>query len=265
MSEAKKLSIIIVAYHNATHLEKCVASIYEKLVIFFDWEIIIVNNDENQNIEELAIDFSKVKVINNKKNVGFGSGINLGVSEVKGEYLLFLNPDTQILTDNIEKVFDEFRGNIGIIGGGIIDPRNKKQEWSAGREISFYDLVRNNLGINRSCPVWNSSQKTRCDWVTGTCFFIKKRVFQELSGFDETFFMYFEDMDLCKRARLVGYEILYFPDFNIFHSGGESYVDKKMQKKHYYDSLEYYFQKHCHWFGRLIVRFLRWTKDKFSV
>lgn len=245
MPEPKKLSIIIVAYKSKKYLEACVASLYEKLINIPSWEIIIVNNDESEDIYNLALDFSKIKLIDHKKNIGFGAGANLGVREANGEILLFLNPDAEVLTKNACQILDKFSvdDKIGIIGGKILNDEEKNQKWSAGREISFYDLVRNNLGISRSGKIWKSSRIVNCDWVAGTTMFVRKKMFEDLGGFDDNFFMYFEDMDLCKRIREAGKEVIYFSDFIVRHKNGKSYADKKLQKKHYNDSMEYYFKK----------------------
>ena len=144
-----------------------------------------------------------------------------------------LNPDTEIDGENIRDVLEEFLrdGNVGVIGGGIIDNAGEKQEWSAGRELSFYDLFRNNLRLSRSKAIWNSSRKTICDWVAGTALFIRGDLFEKLGGFDERFFMYFEDMDLCRRVRQGGKQVMFFPDFNIFHRGLSIPEAKKRMKK----------------------------------
>lgn len=244
MSESKKLSIIIVSYNDARHLVSCVSSIYKKFRDF-PWEIIIVNNDDNQDIRRLPLDFSKIKIIDHKKNVGFGVAMNLGAKEAGGEFLLILNPDTEIMTENVAEVLNEFEKNdqAGIIGGGIVDQGGKRQEWCAGKEVSLYDLFRNNLGVSRSRPIWNSPWKIVCDWVAGTALFTRKDLFEQAGGFDERFFMYFEDMDLCRRVRESGKEVLFFPEFKILHGSGKSYEDKRLQKKHYYDSMEKYLKK----------------------
>jgi hypothetical protein len=229
------------------HLEKCVASVYKKLVDFPSWEIIIINNDENQSISELNIDFSRIKIIEHQKNIGFGSGINLGAKIAEGEFLLILNPDTEILSENIGSVIGEFEKNneIGIIGGGIVDGKNSWQQWSAGKEISFFNLIKNNLGFHKSKSIWNNLKTTECDWVAGTAMFIRKKFFKEIGGFDGNFFMYFEDMDLCRRARKANKKIIYFPGFKVLHENGGSYMeeDQFRQKRNYYDSLLYYFKK----------------------
>jgi GT2 family glycosyltransferase len=259
MAESKKLSVLIVNFASASHLENCIASIYRKFGDFLSWEVIIINNDKTQDISKLPLDFSKVRIVNSHKNVGFGSGINIGAKEAGGEFLLTLNPDTEIISENVVSVLDEFSKDdkIGIISGKIISKKGVVEPWSAGKELTFFDLILNNAGFSRSRNIWNSPKKIECDWTTGTALFIKKGLFDKLGGFDENFFMYFEDMDLCKRMRNLGKKVIFFPEFEIYHSSGKSYVDKTLQKKHYYDSMEYYFKKYGHSMTRKFVKLIR--------
>ncbi len=256
LESKKDLSVIIVNYNGAKHLKKCVKSVYVKISDKVIWELVLVNNDENQDITKLPLDFSKIKLIDHRKNVGFGAGVNLGISKAVGDCLLILNPDAEILSKNISEVLERFDADkeLGIVGGGILTKQDEREWWSSGRELSLYDLIRNNLGITRSREVWNSSREMICDWVGGSAMFARKSLFEKLGGFDERFFMYFEDMDLCKRAREAGSRVLFFPYFKVRHIGGQSYRDKNLQKKHYYDSMELYLQKHSQPLSRWLVK-----------
>ena len=258
MIESKKLSVLIVNFASASHLENCIASIYLKFGDFLSWEVIIINNDK-EDISKLPLDFSNVKILNSNGNVGFGSGINMGAKDACGEFLLALNPDTEIISENIKEVLDEFLKDekIGIISGRAMSKKGVTEPWSAGKELSLFNLIMNNLGFSRSRNIWNSPKKIECDWTTGTALFIKKDLFDKLGGFDENFFMYFEDMDLCKRMRNLGKKVVFFPEFEIYHSSGKSYIDKTLQKKHYYDSMEYYLKKHGHSMTRKFVKLIR--------
>jgi len=258
MIASKKLSILIVNFASASHLENCIASIYRKFGDFLSWEVIIINNDK-EDISKLSIDFSNVKILNNNGNVGFGSGINMGAKEACGEFLLTLNPDTEIISENIKSVLDEFSKDekIGVISGKTMSKKGAIEPWSVGKELTFLDLILNNIGFSRSRNIWNSCKKIECDWATGTALFIKKNLFDKLGGFDENFFMYFEDMDLCKRVRNSGKKIIFFPEFEIYHSGGKSYNNKILQKRHYYDSMEYYLKKHGQLMTQKLVRLIR--------
>lgn len=255
---SKKLSIIIVNFRSEQCLSRCIASIYDNFNV--DLEIIIVNNDQTEKLENVCRDFPNVRIINRGKNIGFGAGNNLGAKYVNGKIILFLNPDTEILSENIEDVLAQFDKdcNLGVLGAQLINKTGKVQDWSVGNETGLWDIARNNLKIPRSRKIWESKKSLLVDWVSGTAFFIRRDIFEKIGKFDENFFMYFEDIDLCRRTRKAGKKVLYFPDFEVRHYGGESYKNKNWQKKNYYDSQEYYFKKHCGAFQAKILKITRY-------
>jgi len=243
----KILSIIIVNFRSLKYLEGCLTSIYS-LKYLDNFEVIIVNNDKAESLEPLLKKFPKIVCVNHGKNIGFGGGVNLGATYAQGEIFFLLNPDSEVLEGDFKKIVEEFEKNknLGVLGAGLLDENNNHQEWSAGKEKTLLNLVLANLGIKRDKKIWLSEQALSCDWVGGGAMFIRKSLFKSLQGFDENFFMYFEDVDICKRARELGYEVLYFPGFKIKHIGGGSYIEshnKANQKKHFYKSQDYYFQK----------------------
>lgn len=239
-----KLSFIIVNYQSEKYLAKCISSIKEKF-LGVEYEIIVVNND-NLDIQCL----SEIKIINSGKNIGFGAACNLGAKTAQGEILCFLNPDTEIVSENIQDLLGEFEkdNKLAIIGPRLIveSPRRgvSTQEWIAGKEVTILNTLLNNFGYKRDKKIWASESPIECAWVSGAAMFVREDLFQKLGGFDEKFFMYFEDIDLCRRARKLGYKILYFPNFQIKHFGGKSFLDKKTQKRYYYLSQLTYFRKH---------------------
>jgi len=202
---------------------------------------------------------SRIKILTSSQNSGFGSACNLGAKEAHGRYLCFLNPDTEIVSDNFQEIISEFENNekTGVIGIRLEEENRKIQDWSAGKEINLWDIIGNNLGLKRSKKIWESRKKIECAWVSGACLFIRKDLFEKLNGFDEKFFLYFEDIDLCKRAIDLNYKILYFPKFAIKHFGGKSFGSKKEQKKHYYSSQDYYFKKHFGKIYSLMIKIIR--------
>ncbi len=252
------LSFVIVNYQSEKYLKDCISSIREK-VLGVDCEIIIVNNDFVGNAYMRSLQLENVKIINNNKNVGFGSACNTGAKNTRGEILCFLNPDTEIVSENIQELLDEFGEDdkLAIIGPKLLNDKNEIQWWCAGMEVTMWDILLNNIGIKRSKKIWESSKKVECAWVSGAALFIKKNIFQKLGGFDEKFFMYFEDIDLCKRARNSGYKVLYCPYVVIKHLGGKSFENEKDQKLYFYKSQDYYFKKHLGKFIGGIVKILR--------
>lgn len=247
-----KISFIIVNYKSRELLEKCISSI-KRTALSFSHETIIVSNDGE------VFNFPEIKTINLENNLGFGVGCNAGAKIAQGEILCFLNPDIEIISNDFQKIISEFENDpkLGIIGPKLVTENNKVQEWGAGKEINFFDIIGNNLGFKRSRKIWTSEKRVECAWVSGACLFIKKNLFERLNGFDEKFFLYFEDIDLCKRIKKFGYKIIYFPKFVIKHFGGRSFENKKYQKKYYYSSQDYYFQKH---FGKIHYFLLKITR-----
>ncbi len=243
---AKKLSVIIVNYKSENNLLRSLLSLFD-LLKNIDCEIIIINNDKKGCLVEVEKKFSEVKIIEQNKNIGFGSAVNMGAKMATGEIFFLLNPDTEIVSRQFQDIFNEFFKNkeTGIIGSCITDFFGQVQPWIAGTRKNFWDLLQNNLGIKKSKKIWKTSQKIEASWVAATAMFIRGELFLELGGFDENFFMYFEDVDLCERAKKEGKKIIYFPDFKVKHLNGASFKDKGLQKKYYYVSQEYYFKKHC--------------------
>lgn len=253
------LSIIIVNYRSRTYLEKCLDSLYAKIEKRVLFEVLVVNNDKEEDLSGLVAIFPLVKIIQNKKNTGFGSANNLGAKEAKGALLFFLNPDTELISREISLVMDEFKYDpaLGVLGARAVTSQGKVQEWIAGREVTLWHILRNNLGFSGDRKYWQSEKKRAVFWVAGTALFIPREFFFQLGGFDEHFFTYFEDVDLCRRAQSFGRKVIYFPVFSILHHGGKSFMVKADQKENYYQSQDYYFKKHLGFFQAQLLRVLR--------
>jgi GT2 family glycosyltransferase len=217
--------------------------------------VIIVNNDAC-----LKKDFSsEMRIVENSRNVGFGAACNAGAKIANGDILWFLNPDTEVISENISKIIREFKQNdkTGIIGPRLVDEKSNIQEWIAGKKVSLASIILNNLRYKKDKKIWQSAVPVTCTWVTGGAMFVRSKLFEKLGGFDEKFFLYFEDVDLCKRAGEKGNKVVYFPEFAVRHLGGGSSLDKKKQKKEYYAAQDYYLQKHFSKTQAGLIKYLR--------
>lgn len=247
------LSIIIVNYKSLAQLKICLRSISEKMAAL-EHEVIVSNND-TEPIQE-TLPGSNVKLLEINRNIGFGSACNIGAREARGKYLCFLNPDTKIISSDFKKLPEKFEidQRLGIISPKLLTENGTSQHWSFGRDPTLWQTIKNNLlpkkNFSRDLPF-------EVDWVSGAALFIRKNLFEKLGGFDENFFMYFEDIDLCKRAKRLSFKISIFPEFKIIHSGGESFENKKTQKKYYYASQDLYFLKHFGKFSHFLLKLLR--------
>lgn len=241
------VSIIIVNYRSKKYLARCLFSI-NKYSFNEELEIIVVNNDQKEELTELASKYPKVRLYQNKKNTGFGAACNFGAQKAQGENILFLNPDTQFLNNYIKEILiktQQYKEKVIIIGPRLITEKGKIQEWGAGKEITFTQIIKNNLGIIESRSLWESKQDIMVDWVSGATLLIKKSIFDKLGGFDENFFMYAEDLDLCARAKDLDseFQVLYSPELTILHSGGKSRESLIKQKIQFFKSSLYYLIK----------------------
>lgn len=247
------ISVIIVNYKSKEHLGKCIESILsgsgEENV-----EIIVVNNDSEERLEGSLGD--NIKIINNGENLGFSKASNIGAKAARGEILLFLNPDAWISEGKIKAVKKEFEDPaIGIIGADIRDKSGFPQKWSFGKKVTVFQILKNNLDLKSNKE--SRTKKKEVGWVTGAGLFIKADLFRQLGGFDDNFFVYFEDADLCLRASKAGKKILFFPGIKIYHLEGASNSGKKKQKELYYKSQDYYLEKNFGAGSAKTVRFLR--------
>ena len=259
MPDSKRISIIIVNYRSEQHLPVCLASVYSRLEKQSESEVLVVNNDERGKITFIASQFPQVKIIEAGKNIGYGPASNLGARAATGRILFFLNPDAEIISPDILTLCRELERNpeTAILGTRLVGAKGENQWWNAGVDITPCDTLLNNLKIIRSKKIWQSREKMAVGWVSGASLLIKKDIFEILGGFDENLFLYFEDIDLCRRVKKIGKKIMYFPEFSVKHLGGRSFADKKEQKNEFYQSQDYYFQKHFGKFQAVVLKVLR--------
>lgn len=269
------VSIIIVHYKDKRRLFNCILSIKQnKQKISF--EVIVVDNDEKPIIrKELKAKFKWVKYIRSPGNIGYGAGNNLGAKHAKGKYLFILNPDTEALSGSIDKLANFLKKNkrVGLVAPNLVDEKRKIFSQLGSRKLtplrgivalSFLNKLFPNNPI--SIKYWLKdvpmNKKREMDVVPGSAFLIRKRVFEKVKGFDENFFLYFEESDLCRRVKDFGHYIYIIPDAQIVHYWKPGKPGTKKAKKIFARSRFYYFRKHYGIHNALIVemfaRFSKW-------
>ncbi len=224
-----KFSVITVNYRSWPYTLKCIDSLYQ--TGYKDFEVVIVNNDQGSTPEIPH----PVRLIRNPENVGFARACNQGVNVSEGENVIFINPDTLVEDDffeSLEKFLDE-NLRAGVVGPRIVGDGGDVQ-LTARKELSFVSgflgrtslltrLFPQNQLIKRLFPAARKlTGPTAVDWVSGTCMTVRRRALEEIGPMDERFFMYFEDADLCRRAREAGWLVYYLPQVEVFHHSGAS-------------------------------------------
>lgn len=239
------ISIIILSYNTQDLLKKCLASLYSKITDS-NFEVIVVdNNSTDDSVKMLKHDFKKVIVIENKENLGFAKGCNIGATHAKGEYLLFLNSDTEFTaSDTLEKLTAQLKEKtVGVVGGLMLNP-DKSYQRSFG---SFYTLPHVMkmlfLGENTELSGQKFTHVQTVDWVSGGFMLVRKSVFEEVKGYDEGYFMYVEDVDLCYRVKKAGYTVVVDPDIKILHVGHGS-SNRTFAVVHIYKGLGRFYKLH---------------------
>lgn len=220
-----KISVIIVTYNNQAEINDCLNSIFSKTS---DAEIIIVDNNSKDDTKRLIkIYGNKIKLVELKDNLGFGIACNLGAENSTGEYLVFLNPDTIILeSDFFIKLVNSLEQNkdYGLIGPRIVN--HNKVIQNSVRNLptvvgAFKEYI---LGQKGAYDFYLPACQSLCEVesLVGACIVIKKDVFEKLGGFDNKYFMYFEDLELCRSIRKIDLKVGYLPNLEIEHKIGAS-------------------------------------------
>ncbi|OGH13695.1 MAG: hypothetical protein A2860_04590 [Candidatus Levybacteria bacterium RIFCSPHIGHO2_01_FULL_37_33] len=262
-----KLSIIILNYNTKDITLKCIESVvsqYKKDLKNAEVELLVADNGSKDGSAE-RIKASKfisfLTLLENEENLGFTKGNNRAAKYAKGRHLLFLNSDTYIKDQGFLKITDFLNSNpkVGIVGGKLTNNDGSLQR-SAGKFYNLFNILLMLLGMERIGFVRSSPSKiSRVDWVSGACLMIRRDLFEKLSGFDENYFMYMEDMDLCFRAKNRGFLTYFYPDVKLIHIQlGSS--NRTFAIKNIYKGLLYFYMKHGNFLSYSIVKSMLYLK-----
>lgn len=242
MKKRVKLSIIYVYFNTPKELVDSISTIKDAISIK-NYEEIVVNNNSPKDLPKMP-HLKKIKVIKSKRNLGFGAGCNLGAKKASGKYLLFINPDTIFKKSSIDILLKKISSNknIGVVGPKMVSEAGKTLPTTSTFISPFNALFK--FSFLGKFLTKNVVTKGQTDVLSGACLLIKKNVFEEVEGFDENFFMYFEEQDLCKRIADLGYKIVYEPKSQITHFIGRSLSNKKTIEEYFRTSRYKYTKKH---------------------
>ena len=255
------LSVVIVSYNSHQTIESCLRSIFKYTS---EVEVIVVDNaSRDQTKKDIRKFGSQVCLIESEQNLGFARANNLGVKQTHGEFIVFLNPDTRLLhRGSLEKLRDVLAANPDF---GIIGPRLLCGDGSIQKS------VRNLPTLQGAFREYILKQKNSYDFylpkcvdlcevesVVGACMMTRREVFEKVGGFEEKYFLYFEDLELCKTLRSLGLKVGFVPQVEIEHIMGVSGVNQETfsllqdSAKKYHGLLFYYLIQTVIRLGRLI-------------
>ncbi len=228
------VAVIIVSYNSAEFIGTCLRSVIAQRRSVSQQIIVVDNKPGDGTAELIQRDFPEVTLVSPNANLGFAKGVNLGVRNSDAEFVLLLNPDTEILDHAVDEIVEFARKNPGhgLYGGRTLKPDGSLEPSSCWGEPTLWSMALFALGITTLAPrnrwldpeslgSWNRDTVREVGVVTG-CFLLAPRaVWDELKGLDERYFMYGEDADLAMRARSAGYRPVICPDAKLVHEVGQ--------------------------------------------
>jgi GT2 family glycosyltransferase len=229
-----KLSVIILCWNDRRVIEDCLQSIYST-TRSIEFEVIVSDNGSTDgSVEFVRGSYPQVHVIENGRNLRFARANNVGIRASRGEYVLILNPDTIIHDGTLDRMigFADEHPEVGAFGCRVLNADGSYQvsarpfasfkgEWIAALYLRCLGRV-NGWFTSDGYPGWSGATQRQVDWLSGCSLLVRGNLLKSIGGFDERFFYYYEDMDLCRRIWQAGYAIVYLPDATITHLGGQS-------------------------------------------
>ena len=238
--ESKELSIIITAYKKAELLELCINSIKENIGSEIDYEIIVADSETEESTSDLMREkFPKVIFLKNKKNQGFGRLVNQGIDNSQGEYLFIINHDIIIKGSAIQKLLEFIKENktVGLVSPRLINFDGRIQP-SAFKFYSWQTILYRRTFLGKFAfskryldkfllkKEVSSGKIIDVDWVMGSAMMVSRKAVEVVGKFDKKFFMYFEDVDWCRRFWENNYRVVYNQTVTVAHYHGKASGNK---------------------------------------
>ena len=255
VSESSLTSVIVVTADSGPLAVRCVECV---LASNSNLELVVVDNaSRDGQIEIIESRFGndpRLRIRRNPRNLGFGAACNRGAEVARGDALLVLNPDCLVGADVIGKLHEAARplDDVGILGVRVLDANGDIEPASRRREPTLGRALRSLLGNVPGFGGWKgidmvdapvSAEAERVDAVSGACMFLPRAVFDRLGGFDESYFLHCEDLDLCRRARDAGNAVYHVPTISVRHEQGSSSFRRPLfVSRHKHRSMWRYFR-----------------------
>lgn len=248
-----RVSVVIPTHQSATTIVRCLRSAKQAVEQYSgNGEIIIVDGGSTDDTVCIAQSTGIPNKILRFSNIGFGGIANRGARRATGDIILFLNPDAILPPDALSSLVRTFHGNIGIVGCRLISSTGEPEYMQGAPYPSLTRTMRKSF--NRGHCVIGSQYSV--PWISGAAMAVRRDVFRSLKGFSERYFLYFEDVDLCRRARMHGWNVTVCSAVTVVHEKGKS-TSHPQRKVMYGRAQDYYFQRYRPMWEYIFLRFLR--------
>ncbi|OGY30904.1 MAG: hypothetical protein A2805_03890 [Candidatus Andersenbacteria bacterium RIFCSPHIGHO2_01_FULL_46_36] len=250
------IGAVIVTHNSEQYITKCVESLRGEGIT----DIVVVDSASTDTTLQ-EVNASQVQVIALSENKGFGYAANKGAQHMNTDYVLFINPDAYLETGALQYAQDLFDGGekIGVVGLALQDDQGISESAGYGYEPTLMQLMRRQRksSFRPAHVIPRLDRGIHVDWVSGGAMVVKKAIFDQLGGFDEQFFLYWEDVDFCRRVRQAGYSVWVHPQARAIHIRGASQADTALKTRIYDMSADRYYKKHYSTSIWLLQRILR--------
>ncbi|HQE92863.1 MAG TPA: glycosyltransferase family 2 protein [Anaerolineae bacterium] len=269
------VSVIIVNWNVRDLLRRALTSVYASWDGRPGPEIIVVDNASHDGSVAMLRDaFPQVSVIANAENRGFTGGNNQGLAAATGDFLLLLNPDTEIVGDALPRMVEylQSHADVGMVGPQLLNPDNSVQ--SSRRHFPTLPvLFLESTWLEKFAPrkmlrYYYAQERPddaiqEVDWVTGAAMLTRREVVNQVGGMDESFFMYSEELDWCRRIHDAGWRVVYFPEARVIHYEGQSSAQVVPARHIYFQASKIRYTQKYH--GNVIAEGLRlWLLAQYA-
>jgi len=266
-------AVVIVNWNSGNHLSNCINSITKFNSSLIDKIVVVDNNSNDSSLEQIK-NLQNINLIISPVNLGFSKACNLGAKDTNSEFIIFLNPDAALFVNTICNLKLTLNNNvnnkIGILGIQLID-EDKNISRTCSRSPNFIRILSTTIGIDKLFPSlgcimseWNHTDTKIVDQVIGAFFVVKTNLFNILDGFDERFFVYYDEVDFSVRMKKLGYKTLYDAENSAFHFGGGSSNQVKAKRLFYsLRSKLQYIDKHFNFIESIIILIFVFTFELF--
>lgn len=249
------LAVVIVNYNAGEFLERCVASVFE-CAGGLALDVVVVDNASRDGSARGAKDGQpRMRLIENATNRGLSAAWNQGAAETDAPWILFLNPDAEIWDGDLASFVKvgEGRPRVAVLGPVV---RNADGTiYASGRAFPSVGQAVGHAFLGPVAPAnrytrsyrqtdWDRRSQREVDWVSGACMLVRRNAFDEIGRFDEAFWLYGEELDLCTRLRGAGWRVLFTPELEILHEGGVSTGRSRRTHVMHSSSIYRYYRKH---------------------
>lgn len=257
------LSIIIPTWNTADITIKCIETINKFLPKNY-FEIIIVDNGSTDDTQKIFTKLKNIIYIRNSQNLGFAKANNVGAKQATGEYLLFLNSDMELIDATLIDMVEYLESHleVGIVGPQFLDPNLAIQGSITPPQTPLNAFKEYWLNIKNSYNKYYLNNIASVKAISGGAIIIKKELFNKISGWDERYFFYYEDLELCRQVTKQNKDIIYFPECQVIHRHGASgtkIADPNNQWRRLIPSSKLYHGYFIHY----LIFFVIWTNQKW--